>query len=207
VISNKKKKGCYTFSYKRDKYIRWLIIQGYKRKREVMKARMKRLLAVLCGVVMVCNSGMGMVVHAQENVEELMISEYQELTGDNVGHGINDIYDVPVGRSMDAATLTGCTIGISVNASGVKGSITTGSTVTASEIGVENIKVEKYVNGKWTLVGTHAGGYRTNDNDYAIDVSTSSAQKGVLYRISCTHYAILDGVRHELNNVTNGVKY
>jgi len=207
VISNKKKRSCYTFSYKGDKYIKWLIIQRYKRKREVMKVRTKRLLALLCGIVMVCNSGMGMVVHAQENVEELVISEYQELTGDNIGHGIYDIYDAPVGRSMDAAMLTGCTIGISVNASGVKGSISTGSTVTASKIGVENIRIEKYINGGWTLVGTSSGGYTTNDNDYGINVYTSSAQEGVLYRISCTHYAILDGVRHELNNVTNGVKY
>ena len=169
-----------------------------------MKVKVKRLLAVLFGVVMACNSGMGMITHAQENVEKLIISEYRELTGENVGHGI---YDIPSGREEKAATLTGCTIGISVNANGVQGSISTGSTVTASKIGVENIRVEKYVNGEWTLVGTHSGGYLTNDNGYGINVSTSSAQKGVLYRISCTHYAILNGVRHELFNVTNGVSY
>lgn len=169
-----------------------------------MKVKMKRLLAVLCGVIMICNSGMGMVAYAQENVETLILGPYQELTGDNIGHGI---YDIRGNGGEKAATLTDCTIGISVNASGVKGSITTGSTVTASKIGVENIKVEKYVNGAWTLVGTNSGGYTTNDNDYAINVWTNSAQKGVQYRISCTHYAILNGVRHELNNVTNGVSY
>ena len=169
-----------------------------------MKAKKKRLLAVLCGVIMICNSGLGMVAHAQENVETLMIGPYQELTGDNIGHGI---YDIPDNRGAKAATLTDCTIGISVDASGVQGSITTGSTVTASKIGVENIKVEKYVNGKWTLVGTNSGGYTTNDNDYAISVWTNSAEPNVYYRISCTHYAYLNGVRHELNNVTNGVKY
>ncbi len=170
-----------------------------------MKVNMKRFLAILCGIIMVCNGGM--VAFAQENMEELIIGEYQELAGDNVGHGINDIYDVPEGRSIDAATLTGCTIGISVDASGVQGSISTGSTVTASKIGVENIRIEKYVNGKWTLVGTHSGDYTTNDIAHGMNIGTTSAQKGVLYRISCTHYAILDGVRHELNNVTNGVKY
>lgn len=169
-----------------------------------MKVKMKRLFSVLCGIVMLCNSGMGIVAHAQENIESIVISEYQELTGDNIGYGLCDIYGT---RSIQAAMLTDCTIGISVGASGVKGSITTGSTVTASKIGVENIRVEKYVNGNWELVGTSAGGYTTNDNDYAINVSTSSAEKNVYYRISCTHYAYLDGVRHELNNVTNGVKY
>lgn len=169
-----------------------------------MNAKMKRLLAVLCGIVILCNSGMGLVVHAQEEIETLIVGAYQELISEYTEHGI---YDIPDIRDERAATLTGCSIGISIGADGVKGSIATGSTVTASEIGVENIRVEKYVNGKWTLVGSHSGGYVTNDNNYGMDVYTSSAQKGVQYRISCTHYAILNGVRHELFNVTNGISY
>lgn len=169
-----------------------------------MKGKKKRLLAVLCGIIMVCNSGMGMVARAQENAETLIIGPYRELTGDNIGHGIYDIFD---NKGEKAATLSDCSIGISVNANGVQGSITTGSTVTASKIGVENIKVEKYVNGNWTLVGSHSGDYTTNSNSHGMNVYTSSAQKGVLYRISCTHYAYLNGVRHELFNVTNGVSY
>ncbi len=169
-----------------------------------MKVKMKKLLVAICGIVILCNSGMRLVAHAEENVEALTISEYHELTGDNIGHGIYDI----IGNDEErAATLTSCTIGISVSANGVSGSISTGSTITASKIGVENIKVEKYVNGKWTLVGTSTGGYTTNDDYYGINVSTSSAEENVLYRISCTHYAYLNGVRHELNNVTNGIKY
>ena len=169
-----------------------------------MKVKMKKLLAILCGVKMVYNSGIGMIVHAEENIEILTISGYQELTGDNIGHGI---FDIPGNIGEKAATLTDCTLAISVNANGVIGSMTTGSTVTASKIGVENVKVEKYVDGKWTLVGSSTGGYTTNNNYYAATVTTSSAEKNVLYRVSCTHYAYLNGVRHELNNVTNGVKY
>lgn len=169
-----------------------------------MNAGMKRLFAILCGIVMLCNSGMGMVAYAQEGIETLVVSNYKELEGENIGHGI---YDIPDINGAKAATLTDCTIGISVNANGVKGSISTGSTEIASEIGITNIRVEKYVNGKWTLVGTHPGGSVKNDNAMGMNVSTSSAEKGVQYRISCTHYAILNGVRHELNNVTNGVSY
>lgn len=187
-----------------NKCIKWLIIQGYKRERRNMKVINKKLLAVLCGIVVVCNCSMGTVVHAQENLETLIVGPYRELTGDNIGHGI---YDIPDNSGTKAATLTGCTIGISVNASGVKGSITTGSTVTASKIGAENIKVEKYVDGQWTLVGSHSGDYTTNSNSHGMNVYTSSAQPNIYYRISCTHYAYLNGVRHELNNVTNGVKY
>lgn len=169
-----------------------------------MNVKVKKLLAIVCGIIVMCNSGVGIVANAQEKSEVLIVSAFQELTGDHIGYGI---YDIPDIRDMKAAILTGCTIGISVDANGVKGSISTGSTVIASEIGVENIVVEKYVNGKWTLVGTNSGGYTTNDNDYGINVSTRSAQKGVQYRISCTHYAILNGVRHELFNVTSGVSY
>lgn len=169
-----------------------------------MNVKTKRWLAVLCGIIMLYNSGMGITAYAQENVEKLIIGPYHELAGDNVGHGI---YDISGNKGEKAATLTDCTIGISVGSDGVKGSITTGSTVTASKIGVENIRVEKYVNGNWTLVGSHSGDYTTNDNYHAMNVYTSSAQKGVLYRISCTHYAYLNGVRHELYNVTNGVSY
>lgn len=169
-----------------------------------MKAKTKRLLAVFCGVMMLCNSGMGLVAHAEEIVRAYIVSEYHEPEGDNVAYGIYDIPDISGAR---AAMLTGCSIGISVNANGVRGSIKTGSTVTASKIGIENIKVEKYVNGNWTLVGSPAGGYNTNDDVCAMEVYTTSAEKGVQYRISCTHYAILNGVRHELYNVTDGVSY
>lgn len=168
-----------------------------------MKAKAKRLLAVLCGVVMLCGS-MGTAAQAEENVEKLIVREYRELTGDNIGHGR---YDIPDNSGAKAAMLANCSVAISVSASGVEGSIKTGSTVTASKIGVKNIRVEKLVDGKWTLVGSHSGGYTTNDNAYVMSVSTSSAQKGAKYRITCTHYAVLNGVTHELYNETDGLSY
>ena len=106
-----------------------------------MKARGKKLFAALCAVVMMCGS-VGMTVSAEEKVEKLIVSGYRELTGDNIGHGL---YDIPDNSGSKAATLTNCSIGISVSASGVEGSIKTGSTVTASKIGVKNIRVENFL--------------------------------------------------------------
>lgn len=165
---------------------------------------MKRLLAVLCGIVMLYNSGMGMIVHAQENENVLISGEYRELTEDNIAYGICDIPDCGGAR---AAILNSCSIALSVGPNGIQGSIHTGSTVMASKIGVENIRLEKYVNGKWVLVASDAGGYTTNNNDYGYYVAMNSAEYGVNYRLGATHYAYLNGVRHELNNRTNGVKY
>lgn len=169
-----------------------------------MKTKMKSLLAVLGGIIMLCNGGMGMVVHAQENENMLIVSEYQELTEDNIAYGIYDISDC--GRER-AVMLANCSIALSVGPYGIKGSVHTGSTIIASKIGVENIRLEKYVNGKWVLVAYDAGGYTTNNNAYGINVSMNSAEYGVDYRLTGTHYAYLNGVRHELNNGTNGVRY
>ena len=173
-----------------------------------MKVNVKKLLAVLCGVVMLFNSGMGMVAHAQEvpeeDVELLIASEYEELTGDNVGHGI---YDIPGNGGQRAAMLTDCTIGISVWSDGVKGSISTGSTVPSTEIGILDVRLEKYVNGEWVWIGRHPGFSATNDNSIGMNVSTPTAEKGVYYRLSCTHYALINGMRRKLRNVTDGIKF
>lgn len=168
-----------------------------------MRFNAKRVLAALCGVIMLCNT-MGLTARAEEIVEVWAVDEYQEPAEGYTEYGINDI---PENIAARAATLTGCTIGISVNANGVRGSLRTGSTVMASEIGITSIRVEKYVDGRWTLVGTHSGGSRKNDNVYAMDIYTNSAQKGVQYRISCTHYAILNGEKHSVYNETKGVSY
>lgn len=169
-----------------------------------MSARAKRLVAVLCGIVMMCNSGMGLVAHAEEIVEATVVSEYEELTGDNVGHGVYDIPDISGAR---AETLTNCSISITVNANGVRGTISTGSTVEASTIGAENIKVEKKVDGKWKQIGDTMSGSTTKNNACVIAITTSSAEKGVEYRITCTHYAVLPSGRRTLYNETGGVKY
>lgn len=185
--------------------MRWIIsLMSTEEKREKMRARVKRLLAVLCGVVMMCSSGMGLIAHAEEIVEVTVVSEYEELTGDNVGHGIYDIPDIGGAR---AETLANCSISIGVNANGVTGTIKTGSTVQASTIGAENIKLEKKVNGKWVQIGDTMSGSVTNDDTCVLSVTTSSAEKGVEYRITCTHFAYLSGVKRTLYNETGGVKY
>lgn len=168
-----------------------------------MKKTVKRLLAVLCGMAVLCG-GAGMSARAEEAMEVQVVDEYQELSGDNVGHGI---YDIGGNANARAAMLAHCSLSISVSADGVRGCITTGSTEKASVLGVSNIRLEKYVDGKWTLVAEHPGGYTRNDNMYVMSVSTGSAVRGVKYRLTCTHYADLSDGRHEMNNATNGVSY
>lgn len=169
-----------------------------------MKVKVKKWLAVLCGMVMLCSSEMGLAAYAQESERTVTLGEYEALSGDNIGYGI---YDISGDKGARAATLTSCSLGITVNANGVRASVTTGSTVQASKIGVRDVVIEKYVNGKWEFVASHSGGYVTNHDYYVASISTGSADKGVLYRISCTHYAVLNGVERTLYNVTDGVKY
>lgn len=166
--------------------------------------KVRKLFAALCSVIMLCNSGVGLVAHAEEIVSAWKVNEYEEPVWEFVAYGI---YDIPDMGGAKAAMLSGCSISISINENGVYGSIKTGSTVMASEIGIEDIRVEKYVNGEWKLVGTHPGGYETNDNACVMNVRTYSADEGVEYRMGCTHYAILEGKRHEIKNMTSGVSY
>lgn len=171
-----------------------------------MRAETKRLLAVLCGVAMMCSSGMGLIAQAEETVEARVVSEgeYEEPAGDNVARGI---YDIPDMSGARAETLCNCSITISVSANGVRGTVKTGSTVNSSEIGAENIKLEKKVDGKWTQIGETMSNYTTNDDTCVISITTSSAEKGVEYRITCTHYAYLSDGKHALYNETKGISY
>lgn len=164
-----------------------------------MKQKIKKVLVVLYGVALL-SGNIQMIAHAQE-LMPVTVSEYVELTGDNVEYGI---YNQEGNPNVRAGTLEFCKIGKSVSTNGVVATITTSATATASKIGVRDVVFEKYIgNGEWEKVASHPGSYVTNSKDYGATFKTSSAQEGVTYRVSCTHYAVIDGVEYTLYNSTN----
>ncbi len=164
-----------------------------------MKQKIKKILVVLYGIA-ILSGNMQMVAHAQE-LMPVTVSEYVELTGDNVEYGI---YNQEGNPNVRAGTLGVCRLGKSVSTSGVVASIETTATATASKIGVRDVVFEKYIgNGEWEEVASHPGGYVTNSKDYDATFRTSSAQEGVTYRVTCVHYAVIDGVEYTLYNTTN----
>lgn len=170
-----------------------------------MKKKIRNWIVALCGIILLSSNAMGITAQAKEN-DSLVLREYQELTGDNVEYGINDFKGNSNSR---APILSGCTIGISVDASGVTVSMTTSATEMASELGVKNIYLEYKDNlGIWHRINSSPlHGWRYNDNHYGSSFTYKSVEKGVYYRATCTHYAYLSDGYHHLDNYTKGVCY
>lgn len=164
-----------------------------------MKQKIKKILVVLYGIA-ILSGNMQMIAHAQELVP-VTVGEYVELTGDNVEYGIYNQEGNPNARG---GTLSACKIGKGISGNSVVASIETSATVTASKIGVRDVVFEKYIgNGEWEEVGSHPGGYTKNDTHYSASFTLSPIQDGVIYRVNCTHYAVINGVEYTLYNSTN----
>lgn len=164
-----------------------------------MKQKIKKILVVLYSAA-ILSGNMQMVAHAQELVP-VTVSEYVELTGDNVEYGI---YNQEGNPNVRAASLDACKIGKGTSGSTLIASVETSATATASKIGVRNVVFEKYIgNGEWEEVASHPGGYTTNATHYNASFKISPIQEGVIYRVTCTHYAVINGVEHTLYNSTN----
>ncbi len=164
-----------------------------------MKQKIKKILVVLYSAA-ILSGNMQMVAHAQELVP-VTVGEYVELTGDNVEYGIYNQEGNPNAR---AASLGACKIGKGTSGSTLIASVETSATATASKIGVRDVVFEKYIgNGEWEEVASHPGSYRTNATHYAASFKMSPTQEGVIYRVTCVHYAVINGVEHTLYNSTN----
>ncbi len=169
-----------------------------------MKKGLKKVLIVLCSMVLFSSNNMGMIAHAEGKEDELTIEEYRELTGENITAGI---YNTEGNSGAKAAMLDDCSIYVTVSESGVVASIITGATEVAKEIGIRDIKVQKKINGIWVTLVEHSGLHDYNDTDFGATVTTGYAEKGAYYRVSCTHYAILSDGLHEIFNETDGICY
>ncbi len=164
-----------------------------------MKQKIKKILVVLYGAA-ILSGNMQMVAHAQELVP-VTVGEYVELTGDNVEYGI---YNQEGNPNVRAETLGACKIGKDITGNSVIASIETTATATASKIGVRDVVFEKYIgNGEWEEVSSHPGGYTRNNNRYGASFTMSPIQEGVIYRVTCVHYAVINGVEYTLYNTTN----
>lgn len=85
-------------------------------------------------------------------------------------------------------------------------SIMTGTSKLASVIGVKDIVVYKKSFLRWTEVATSSGGETYNSYSMACENHFYGAVEGETYKISCTHYANVDGYR-ELENESGDFKF
>lgn len=121
-----------------------------------------------------------------DKVEVLEATVY-ELPGDQINVGL---------RTM----LAQCIISVSSSSEGMLVDITTGATGIASVIGVKDIKIQKKVWYGWSTVAVSSGGEANDCASMGCSVLYTGAVKGETYRVTCVHYADVDGYEEGENN-------
>lgn len=103
-------------------------------------------------------------------------------------------------------SLISCDISVSSASNGVRITITTKATASASQIGAKNVVLQENVNGTWKNINI-SGGYDTNTDTYSGSTTYTSAIKGRSYRVSCTHYAVFSSGTKTLNNTSGSIVF
>lgn len=98
------------------------------------------------------------------------------------------------------------TITVSRGDRGMEVCIITATNGIASVIGVKDIKVKHKVWWGWDTVATSTGGCVYNTDAMSCTLYYADAIQGDTYKISCVHYADVDGY-HELESETSGIIY
>lgn len=109
------------------------------------------------------------------------------------------------GIESRSTTFTNTAIDIRFESDGMHIVIHTGTSMTASVIGVKDIEIQKKgIFGIWSTVATSTGGEAYNISNCAASLTYTGAVEGETYRVTCTHYADVDGYR-ELYHETEGL--
>lgn len=107
------------------------------------------------------------------------------------------VYAVPVDENTPSLqTVFGnCFISVSGSDSGMLIEIRTESYGVSSVIGVKDVKIQKKVWYGWQTVATSSGGELTNVSTVNCSLLYEEAVKGETYKITCVHYANVDGYK------------
>ena len=104
------------------------------------------------------------------------------------------------GEALPYTSLAQCIISISGHDDGMYIDITTGAVGRASVIGVKDIVVQRKFWYGWKTVATCSGGEINDRTMMAICITYENAVKDATYRITCTHYADVDGYTEGVND-------
>lgn len=107
----------------------------------------------------------------------------------------------------DASYLVSCNISAAFMDYGLHIQLETGTTKTASELGVKDIKVQQKNGIFWTTIATSGGGSITNDDWYMSICKCTNAVDGEIYRIKCTHFAYIGGKYYHYDHTSDPFTY
>lgn len=109
--------------------------------------------------------------------------------------------------SRDSSYLKNCNISAAYMSYGLYIQTETGTTVTASELGVKDIKVQQKNGIFWTTIATSGGGSVTNDKIFCGSCECKNAVSGEIYRIKCTHFAYIGGKYYHYDHTSDPFTY
>lgn len=155
---------------------------------------LKKITCTLLTVILL-NASLAMPVFAAEE------SNIEVLEATVMG------YDAPIfeGVSPRSTTFIDTSIDVYFDSDGMHIEIYTGTSLTASVLGVKDIEIQKRgLFGIWTTVATSTGGEAHNIGTVSVILTYAGAVKGETYRVCCTHYGNVDEYR-ELYHETSGM--
>lgn len=89
--------------------------------------------------------------------------------------------------------MTQCIISVSCSAAGMQIDMSTGTVGTASVLGIKDVKIMKKVWYGWKTVAVSDGGEAYGTNIMGVSLLYANAEYDETYRITCVHYADVDG--------------
>lgn len=162
-----------------------------------MKIKVRdKIIALLFAVLFVLNAP-AYEVKAAEN----MAAYIEELPCTIIA--VNELQEDSFVR---ATTFSDARVNVSCSSAGMNITIFTNVTKQASVIGVKDIVIERKVGFWWETVATASGDEVYNATGCALNLTYSGAVYNETYRISCVHYADVDGYR-ELEHTTENFKF
>ena len=143
------------------------------------------------------------------NLEVMAAKMCTESEGDvvNIEAQIDSYYvESESGIAPIATRFCDASITVSRGSEGMEVTIVTLTDETASVIGVKDVKIKHKVWWGWETVATSSGGFLYNSSGISCSLVYKGAVQGDTYKISCVHYAEIDGY-HELPSETTDFIY
>lgn len=101
---------------------------------------------------------------------------------------------------------TSCELGLGIYNNGLGISFTTITNMTASEIGVKNLVLYEKTLFGWNQIALN-NYYANNTNFHSNTIVYTAAVPGKRYKVTCTHYAKINGVEYTLGNESSEITY
>ncbi len=167
-------------------------------KMKIMKT-VRKMVGLTFAVILFASAPMVQVEAAQQyNTESDTVTNLEVV--------IKDVSEEDFGKNSIARTaIYNCLINVTCDSEGMHVDFMVHANGTASEIGIKDIKIQKKVWYGWKTVATSDGAEAQNVASFGCSILYSGAEYGETYRITCIHYADVDGYTEEQNEIDSFV--